>query len=126
MCNGTQSLYANVRLYWRAEPRLLKRDITEEQIVEICQLIRMAFYALQFGKSLVSSPVVVSLASETNWHRKIRRLHKSPAELWDFFRDAIEMSSLSKKELSWQHIARLITENSLDELSHYLSTHPCL
>jgi hypothetical protein len=120
------SVRKRLPIYRQAESRLLKRDIAEEQIVEIYQLIRMAFYALQLGKSLPSSPVVVSLANETNWHLEIRRLRKSPAELWDFFQDAVETSNLRKKELSWQHIARLITGSSLDELSYYLSTHPCL
>jgi len=120
------SVRKRLPIYRQAEPRLLKRDIAEEQIVEIYQLIRMAFYALQLGKSLASSPVVVSLTNETNWHREIRRLRKSPAELWDFFWHTVETSNLRKKELSWQHIARLITGSSLDELSHYLSTHPCL
>jgi len=112
--------------YRQAEPNLLKKDVTEAQIAEIYQLVRMGFYALQLGKSLACPPVVACLANETNWHREIRRLRKSPAELWDFFRDALETSNLTKKELSWQQITRLTTGSSLDELSHYLSTHPCL
>jgi len=120
------SVNKRLPVYLQAEPMLLRKDIAEEQIVEIYQLIRMTFYALQLGKSLASSPVVVSLANETNWHREIRRLGKHPAELWDFFRKAVEAPNLSKKELSWQYITRLITGSALDELSYYLSTHPCL
>lgn len=120
------SVWKRLPIYRQAEPNLLKKDVTDAQIAEIYQLVRMAFYALQLGKRLASPPVVASLANEKNWHREIRRLRKSPAELWDFFRDAVETPNLRKKELSWQYIRGLIAERSLDELSHYVSTHPCL
>jgi len=120
------SVRKRLPIYRQAEPTLLKKDMTDAQVVEIYQLMRMAFYALQLGKSLASPPVVVSLANETNWRLEIRRLRKSPAELWDSFRDAVEAPNLRKKELSWQHITRLMTRSPLEELSHYLSTHPCL
>jgi len=124
---GSQnSMLKRLPIYRQAEPNLLKGDVSDAQIVEIYQLVRMAFYALRVSKSLGPPPVVVSVANETNWHQEIRRLRKSPAELWDFFRNAVETPDLRKKELSWQHITTLITESSLDELSHYLSTHPCL
>lgn len=113
-------------IYQQAEPTLLKKDITDTQIAEIYQLVRMAFYALQLGESLNFAPVVVSLANEKNWRREIPRLGKSAAELWDFFQDALEMPNLRKESLSWQHIRGLITDRSLDELLDYLSTHPCL
>lgn len=120
------SVLKRLPTYLQTESNFLKKDVTDAQIVEIYQLVRMAFYAIQLGKSLASTPVVVSLANETNWHQEIRRLRKSPAELWGFFRDAVETPNLKKKELHWQRIARLITGSSLEELSHYLSTHPCL
>lgn len=120
------SVWKRLPIYRQAEPNLLKKDVTDAQVAEIYQLVRMAFYALQLGKRLVSPPVVASLANEKNWHREIRRLRKSPVELWDFFRDAVETPNLRKKELSWQYIRGLIAERSLDELSHYVSTHPCL
>jgi hypothetical protein len=120
------SISKRLPIYRQTEPSLLRNDITEEQVTEIYQLVRMAFYALQFGKYLASSPVVVSLANENNWQREIRRLRKSPAELWNFFQDAVEVPNLKKKQLTWQHIRGLIAGSSLDELSHYLSTHLCL
>lgn len=120
------SVRKRLPIYQLAEPNLLKKDATDAQISEIYQLVRMAFYALQLGKSLSCTPVVVSLANEKNWHREIRRLGKSAAELWDFFREAIETPNLRKENVSWQHIRGLIIDRSLDELFHYLSTHPCL
>jgi hypothetical protein len=120
------SVSKRLPIYRQAEPSLLKNNVTEEQITEIYQLVRMAFYVLQFGKYLASPPVVVSVANENNWHREIRRLRKSPAELWGFFLDAVEMPNLRKKQLTWQYLRGLIARSSLDELSHYLSTHPCL
>ena len=120
------SVSKRLSIYRQAEPNLLKNDVTEEQITEIYQLVRMAFYVVQFGKYLASPPVVVSLANGNNWHREIRRLRKSPAELWDFVQDAIAAPNLRKKQLTWQHLRGLIAGSSLDELSHYLSTHPCL
>jgi hypothetical protein len=120
------SVNKRLPIYRQAEPSLLKNDVTEEQITEIYQLVRMAFYALQLGKNLRFEPTVASLANETNWHVEMRKLGKSPAELWDLFQDAIEAPDLRKKQLTWQHVRRLITESPLGELSHYLSTHPCL
>jgi len=105
---------------------LLSKDVTDAQIAEIYQLVRMAFYALQRSRSFSRTPVVVSLANDKNWRREIRRLHKSPAELRDSFRDATEMPNLQKNELSWQYTGALISERSLHELSHHLSAHPCL
>lgn len=111
-------------IYRQAEPSL--RNVAEEQIVEIYQLVRMAFYALQFSKYLASIPVVVSLASENNWRREIRRLRKSPAQLWNLFCEAVAVPNLRKKQLTWQRIMELLAGSSLLQLSHYLSTHPCL
>jgi len=123
---SVDSVRKRLPIYWQAEPTLLKKDITDAQIAEIYQLVRMAFYALQLGESLNFAPVVVSLVNEKNWRREIPRLGKSAAELWDFFQDALEMPNVRKENISWQHIRGLITDRSLDELSDYLSTHPCL
>lgn len=124
---GSQnSVSKRLPTYLKAEPSLLKKDVTPEQILEIYQLVRMAFYALQLSRSLALPPIVVSLGNEKNWHLEIRRLGKSPAELWDFFQDAIEAPNLRKKQLIWQRLGGLIARSPLDELSYYLSTHPCL
>jgi len=120
------SVTKRLPIYRQAEPNLLKKDVTDAQIAEIYQLVRMAFYALQLGKSFHCAPVIVSLANEKNWRREIPRLGKSAAELWDFFRDAIETPDLRKENINWQHIRGLITDRSLGQLSHYLSTHRCL
>ncbi|MGA8849644.1 MAG: hypothetical protein WB564_07480 [Dehalococcoidia bacterium] len=40
-----------------------------------------------------------------------------------YFQDAIEGPDLRKKQLTWQHLRRLIAESPLDELSYYPSTH---
>ena len=120
------SVTKRLPIYREAEPTLLRKDITDVQTAKIYQLVRMAFYALQLAKSLSCSPVVVSLANERNWHVQIPRQHESAVELWDFFRYAVAASNLKKENRSWQRIRSLITGYSLDELSHYLSTHPCL
>jgi hypothetical protein len=123
---SSDSVSKRLPIYLQAEPRLLKDGITQEQITDIYQLVRMAFYAFRFAKYFVSTPVVMSLTNESNWHYVIRRMRKSPAELWNFFQDNIGLTNLNKKQLTWQRLRGLIAESSLDELSHYLSTHPCL
>jgi hypothetical protein len=123
---SSNSVAKRLPIYLRTEPNLLKKDVTREQILEIYQLVRMAFYALQIGRSLALPPIVVSLGNEKNWHLEMRRVGKSPAELWDFFQDAVEAPNLRKKQLTWQHLRGLIARSSLDELSYYFSTHPCL
>jgi len=120
------SVRKRLPIYRRAQPELLKKEVSDAEIREIYQLVRMAFYALQLGSSLSCTPVVVSLANAKNWRREIRRLGKSPAELWDFFRDAVGTPNLRKKNISWQDIRELIVGLSVDELSQYLRTHPCL
>lgn len=124
---GSQdSVRKRLPIYLQADPGLLQKDINDEGIAKIYQLVRMAFYALQLGTRFSCTPAVVSLANDRNWHLEIRRLGKSPAELWDFFQHTIETPNLRKKDISWQDIRGLITDRSLDELSHYLCTHPCL
>ena len=120
------SVTKRLPIYRQAEPALLRKDVTDAQVATIYQLVRMAFYALQLGKGLSCNPVVGSLANVRNWHVQIPRLGKSAGELWDSFRDAVEAPSLRNENTSWQHIRGLISDRSLDELSHYLSTHPCL
>jgi len=112
--------------YLQAEPNLVRKDVTREQIADIYQLVRMAFYALKLGNILHSDPAVVSLANETNWHLEMRKLGKSPEDLWNFFQHAVQVASLRKRQLTWQYLRGLIAGTSLDELSHYLSGHPCL
>jgi len=122
----SDSVGKRLPIYRQTEPTLLTEHMSDEQIVGIYQLVRMAFYALQLGKSFAMPPVVVSLVNETNWRLEIRRLHKSPGELWGLFCGALGIPDLKKKELSWQYLTRLITESPLVELHHYLSSHPCL
>jgi len=121
-----ESVRKRLPIYRQAEPELLQKDVSDAELAEVYQLVRMSFYALQLGTRLSCAPVVVSLANEKNWHREMRRLGKSPAQLWGFFRDTVETPSLRTKDISWQHIRALISYSPLDELSHYLSTHPCL
>ena len=123
---SVDSVRKRLPIYRQAGPTLLRKDVTDSQTAGIYQLVRMAFYALQLGKSFTSAPVVVSLANEKNWRRELPRLGKSAADLWDFFRDAVEMPNVRKENISWQRIRGLITDRSLDELLNYLSTHPCL
>jgi hypothetical protein len=123
---STDSMKKRIWIYEKAEPTLLQKDVTDTQIAEIYQLVRMAFYALQLGKELSCSPVVVSLANERNWNVRIPRLNKSAAELWEFFLHAVPASDLKKENTSWQRIKSLIRGYPLYELSQYLSTHPCL
>jgi len=121
-----ESVTKRLPIYRKAEPHLLKKDVTNSEIKQIYQLVRMAFYALQLGSSLSCTPVVVSLANVRNWRREIRRLGKSPAELWDIFRNVVGPPNLRMKNISWQDIRELITDRSTSKLSEYLSAHPCL
>lgn len=122
---SVNSVKKRLPVYLAAEPTLLRKDITDAEIAEIYQLVRMAFYALQLGKSFSCTPVVVSIGNERNWFLRIPRLHKSAAELWDLFRHTVATSNLNMEDMRWQHIRSWIPA-SLNELSHYLSDHPCL
>jgi len=112
--------------YRQAEPSLVRTNITDVQVATIYQLVRMAFYAIQLGKWFSCTPVVGSLTNERNWKVQIPTLGKSAADLWDFFQHAIGVPDLGKESTTWQRIRNLVASHSLDQLDHYLSSHPCL
>ena len=108
-------------------PCLIKEEVSDEEVAPVYQLVRLSFYAVKLGASYHVEPVLVSLANRTNWLLQIRKLQKSPSELWETF--CIEMlggTSPRCKNLTWQDLAEKIRGTSLVTLSTYLSTHPCL
>ena len=123
---SVESVRKRLPIYLQAEPGLLKKDASDGEIAGIYQLVRMAFYALQLSRSLSCTPVVVSLANARNWHEEVRRLGKTPVELWDLFRDVVGTPTLIKRSISWQDIRELIVDLHAYELSQYMRTHPCL
>jgi hypothetical protein len=120
------SVAKRMLIYQQAEPGLLRTNITDVQVATIYQLVRMAFYAIRLGKRFSCTPVVGSLTNERNWEVRIPTLEKSAAELWDFFQYAVGVLDLKKESTTWQRIRNLIASHSLDELYHYLSSHPCV
>lgn len=120
------SVAKRMLIYQQAEPGLLKTNITDVQVATIYQLVRMAFYAIQLGKRFSCTPVVGSLTNERNWKMRMPTLEKSAADLWDFFQYAVGTLDLKKESTTWQRIRNLIASYSLDQLDHYLSSHPCL
>jgi hypothetical protein len=108
-------------------PHLIKNGISDEDIVPFYQLVRMAFYAMKLGVSFKVAPLLVSLANGRNWPIEIHKLRKSPSELWQAFRTKILGKDSPRCEaMFWQDLPELIEGNSLNILSEYLSTHPCL
>lgn len=120
------SVAKRMLIYQKAEPSLLRTNITDVQVASIYQLVRMAFYAIQLGKRFFCTPVVGSLTNERNWKVRIPTLEKSAADLWDFFQYAIGIPELRKESTTWQRIGNLVASYSLDQLGYYLSSHPCL
>jgi len=120
------SVQKRLTIYRQAEPNLISKDVTLAQITCIYQLVRIAFYAAQVAGHFSTTPVVVSLVNDMNWHVKIPGLDRSPARLWEFFLEAVTLPTVKGKTLTWQRISTLVTEGGLDTLADYLSTHPCL
>lgn len=120
------SVTKRMLIYKQAEPGLLRTNITDIQVATIYQLVRMAFYAIQLGKRFSCTPMVGSLTNGRNWEVRIPTLDKSAADLWDFFQYAVGIPDLRKESTTWQRIRNLVASYSLDQLDHYLSSHPCL
>jgi hypothetical protein len=124
---GLDSVKKRRGAYENELPHLIKNGVSDEDIVPFYQLVRMAFYAMKLGASFKAEPVVVSLANKRNWSREIHKLRKSPAELWQAFRNDISGKDSPRCEaMFWQDLPELVKGNSLNILSEYLSTHPCL
>ena len=113
-------------MYLGKNPQLLKNSVGEADIAQVYQLVRMAFYAVELGSEFGRQPVVVSLANRRNWSYKIRRLGKSASDLWDMFRGILGKDGPLTKTVFWQEFPELIRGTTLETLSSYLLTHPCL
>jgi len=120
------SVDKRLREYTKEIPHFVKTE-DREKIAPVYQLVRMAFYALKLGASFHVEPLLVSLVNGKKWQYKIRKLGKTPSELWGLFRDEILGKDPPRCEsLTWQEIRELIYGTSLDALSAYLSAHHCL
>jgi len=120
------SVKKRLPVYTMEIPNLVRTSKPEE-IVNIYQLVRMAFYAVKLAEYFRVEPVVVSLANEKNWTIEIRRLRKTPAQLWDMFcNEILGQDILQCKAMTWQGIAQLTRGVSTNTLWTYLSNHPCL
>ena len=123
---STGSVGKRLPTYMRVEPRLLRQGLWDNEVANVYQLVRMAFYALQFSEGVSVPPVVVSLVNDRNWNLQIRKLGRSAAELWDFFTHTLATPELRTQSTSWQRIRSLVSESSVGGVSDYLSSHPCL
>lgn len=114
-------------IYEREIPNLLSEHMSNGRIAPVYQLVRVAFYAAKLGMTFGVEPVVVSLANRENWSREIHKIGKSPSQLWDIFcNEILKRGCVRCESLTWQDVAELIEGKSLNALSAYLSTHPCL
>lgn len=114
-------------IYEKEIPGLIKESTADEVIGPVFQLIRMAFYAMKISEIFVVTPLVVSLTNERNWSLEIREFGKSSNELWDIFNREVRGGGSPKCcALTWQNFRTLLQGETLDDLSRYLSTHPCL
>ncbi|MFC2056755.1 hypothetical protein ACFLTO_04200 [Chloroflexota bacterium] len=87
----------------------------------------MAFYAVKLGEYFRVEPVLVSLSNEKNWTIEIRKLRKTPAQLWNVFcNEMLGQDKLRCKAITWQGIAELIRGVSANTPWTYLSKHQCL
>ncbi len=113
-------------VYQKELPHLIKDGISDEEIVPVYQLVRMAFYANKLGAGFGIKPVVVSLANRRNWSREIHKLDKAASDLWGMFCKMLGTDSPRCEAIFWQDLGELIQGKPLDALSVYLSTHRCL
>jgi hypothetical protein len=114
-------------IYEEGLPGFAKEGISDEEIVPIYQLTRLAFYAIKLAEKFAVDPILASIANERNWSITIRSLGKSPKELWEIFCSyKLGPKPLRYKALTWQYLGTLIKDQPLDDLNSYLSKHPCL
>jgi hypothetical protein len=122
-----ESVRKRRHIYEKEIPGLFKEFTTDEMIVPVYQLTRMAFYAMKIAEIFAVIPLVVSLVNERNCSQEIRKFGKSSNELWDvFYRQVLGTSSPQCKALTWQNLRTLLQGHTLGDLSLYLSTHPCI
>jgi hypothetical protein len=121
------SIQKRRQIYEQGLPGFLKDGISDEAIMPVYQLVRLAFYAMKIAEKFSVQPLLVSLANERNWSIPIRSFQRSPKELWENFCSQILGNSLLEcKALSWQSLRVLTNNQPLDKLNAYLSNHPCL
>lgn len=124
---SSDSVNKRLPVYLNEIPHLLGARLISKEVAPFYQLVRMAFYAMKLGANFQVEPVIASLANEKNWSKEIHKLRKSPSELWEMFCNNILGRDAPRCEsLNWQEIKELLQGTSLDTLSLYLSTHPCL
>jgi len=121
-----ESVKKRLPVYLGKNPKLLNSGVAEADVAPVYQLVRMAFYAVELGRQFERQPVVVSLANRKNWSYKIRRLGKSASDLWEMFQRILGKDSPLTKAVFWQDFSELIRGTTLETLSSYISTHPCL
>jgi len=124
---SSESVNKRLKIYKEALPNLVDERANNEDIAKVYQLLRMAFYATKLGAHFQIEPVIISLANEKNWTIEIRKIRKSPSQLWDIFHNQIlGRECLRCDNLTWQTVLGSIRETSLQGLTKYLLTHPCL
>lgn len=115
------------QIYEKEIPGFIRESITDEMIVPVYQLIRMAFYAVKIAEAFSVEPVLVSLVNGRSWEQEMRKFGKSPSELWQSFcSQMLGIKSLRCKALTWQNLLPQLQDQPLGDLASYLSTHPCL
>ena len=120
------SVEKRLPVYLGRNPQLLKDNIGKDDVAQVYQLVRMAFYAVELGSEFGVQPIVVSLANRGNWSRGVGKLGKSASDLWDMFGWIVGKNGPLCKALFWQEIPELIRDRPLETLSSYILTHPCL
>ena len=105
---------------------IIKSNKIETDIKPIYQLVRMAYYVTKLGQPYRVRPTLVSLGNEFNWSLQIRKLGKSPVNLWDTFLNSIGAVELRCVSSTWQALQPALKGKELEFLHRYLADHPCL
>jgi hypothetical protein len=122
----TKSVKKRLNIYLGKNPQILKDGTTESEVAQVYQLVRMAFYAVELGNEFGRQPILVSLANKKNWSYKIGRLGMSASDLWEAFREILGKNSPFCKAVFWQDLPEIMRGKTLEPLSSYILTHPCL
>lgn len=123
---GVDRVGRRLRVYEEKKPRLLKDGTTDAEVAPVYQVVRMAFYAMELGNYFGLESIVVSLANRRNWTVKVSKTGRSASDWWDIFIKMLGENSPRCESLFWQDLLQLIKNKSLETLSAYLSTHPCI
>lgn len=105
---------------------ILKDGLSDEAVVPVYQLVRLALLAKMLGAHYNVEPAVVSFASTRQWSEKETGTGRSAADWWEAFAAMLGDDAPRRDVVFWQHVPRLITDPSLVLLKTRLLRDPLL